>query len=174
MHGAVRSHADPLAPWSPLTPCELPKGPPQTLLHIGIPQPLSGAAYCAWDCHPWMSYKIPGRKPANAENCSGHAQFSPRPASSDTFPADGGSRPTLWMDLKKLLQSCVSFPGRRSRLGCSAFIFQDLKPCLGKPDDFRCFFFYTLESERLMCTHSLLSAGKPLCRPVFSFHSNGL
>lgn len=35
--------------------------------------------------------KYLGGKPPNAENCS---QFSPSPASSGTFPADGGSRST--------------------------------------------------------------------------------
>lgn len=124
MHGAAGSHADPLAPQSPLTPCELPKGPPQALLHIGTPQPLSGAGHWAWDCHPWMSFKKLWRKTTQMLRSALVMPSSPQAQlQSDTFPADGGSRSTALDGPQEALQSCVSFSGRRLGLGCSASLF---------------------------------------------------
>lgn len=138
MHGAVGSHSDPLAPWSSLTPCELPKGPPQALLHTGNPSHSLEQDIVPGTVIPGCLLKYWGEKPANVENCSGHAQFSPSPVSSNTFPADGHSRFTALdgpQEASAELLFLFLFLGEVLAWDTLLPFSQDLKPWLWKPDD---------------------------------------
>ncbi|XP_039577177.1 ran-binding protein 10 isoform X2 [Passer montanus] len=122
MLGAEGCHADPLAPQSSLTPCELPRGHLKPFFTLAPPSHTLEQDIVPRTVIPGCPLKYLGGKPPSAGNCSGHAPQAQLPQTH--FLLMEAQDPLLWMDLKELLlKSCVSFSGPRRGLRCSASLF---------------------------------------------------